>query len=455
MRFLVSKRPRRRGFAVLLSTVLAGCGAAGTTVAPIQGGGSATSAPTSAPTSSPSSVPSPSATPSVTASSTPTPSVTPSATPTSSVTPSPAPTPKPTPSVTASPKPTQTPTQSPSPAPPPAGQIYVADFAKNSVFVYAANPSGTLNEAPLATIAGSNTGLDQPQGIAVDASGRIYVANDSPNSGGAGITSAGGYITVYAANPTGTLNEAPLATITQAVAQTGGVLPGFPSGITLDSSGKIYLATGDYGAGGGGTVLVFPANPSGTTTEVPIGTINTVGFAFTAIVLDAARRIYVVNPFPAANAPAELNVFAANPVGTTNAAPVATIFGTNTGMDNPFGVALDGSGKVYVANYGQYAPAISAITVYAANPNGALNETPVATIAGNLTGLINPTSVAIDASGRVYVGNSGASITVYAAGPSGTLNEAPIATITGSNTGLTSPPNGLTGFGQPITLTVH
>jgi hypothetical protein len=51
--------------------------------------------------------------------------------------------------------------------------------------------------------------------------------------------------------------------------------------------------------------------------------------------------------------------------------------------------------------------------------------------------------------------HAGASITVYAAGPSGTLNEAPIATITGSNTGLSSPPNGLTGLGQPISLTVH
>jgi 6-phosphogluconolactonase (cycloisomerase 2 family) len=373
------------------------------------------------------------------------------------VSPSPtvSPTAKPTATPSAIPTPTPTPTPSATPRPAPAGQIYVADYAKNSVFVYAANPSGTLNEAPLATIAGSNTGLNQPQGIAVDASGKIYVANDISNTAGAGITSAGGYITVYAANPSGTLNEVPLATITPAVAQTGGVLPGFPAAITLDSSGQIYLATGDYGAGGGGTVLVFPANPSGTTTETPIGTINTVGFAFTSIALDTARRIYVVNPFPAANAPAELNVFAANPVGTSNATPVATINGSSTGMDNPFGVALDASGQVYVANYGDYAPAISSITVYAANPIGTLNEAPLATIAGSNTALVNPTSVAVDASGRIYVGNSGASITVYAANPSGALNEAPIATIGGSNTGLTSPPNGLTGFGQPISITVH
>jgi hypothetical protein len=423
------------GLVVSLVVVLAACSSNGTQpVAPIQAGGAPTSRPTSAPSSPPSASPSASAPP----------SVAPSATPT------------PTPRPTASPVPTPTPTVSPSPAPPPVGQIYVADFAKNSIFVYAANPSGTLNEAPLATIAGSNTGLDQPQGIAVDASGKIYVANDLPNSDSAGILTAGGYITVYAANPSGTLNETPLATLTPAVSQTAGVLPGFPSGITLDSSGNIYLATGDYGAGGGGTVQVFPPNPSGTVTESPTGTISTVSFAFTAVALDAGRRIYVVNPFPAANAPPEVNVFAANPVGTTtNAAPVATIYGTNTGLDNPYGVALDASGRVYVANYGQYAPAISSVTVYAANPSGTLNETPLAMIAGANTALVNPTTVAIDASGKVYVGNSGASITVYAANPSGTLNETPIATISGANTGLTSPPNGITGLGQPISLTVH
>jgi len=432
MRRLVSIYP---GVAISLVVVFAGCSSNGTPpVAPIQAGG----APTSRPTSAPSSLPS------VSPSATAMPSVAPSATPT------------PTPRPTASPAPTPTPTPTASPAPPPAGQIYVADFAKNSVFVYAANPSGTMNETPLATIAGSNTGLDQPQGIAVDASGKIYVANDVPNSGSAGILTAGGYITVYAANPSGTLNETPLATLTPAVQQTGGVLPGFPSGITLDSSGNIYLATGDYGEGGGGSVLVFPPNPSGTVTESPTGTISTVSFAFTAVALDAGRRIYVVNPFPAANAPPEVNVFAANPSGTTtNTAPVATIYGTNTGMDNPYGVALDASGQVYVANFGEYAPAVSSITVYASNPSGTLNETPLATIAGTNTALVNPTTVAIDASGKIYVGNSGASITVYAANPSGTLNETPIATISGTNTGLTSPPNSLTGFGQPITLTVH
>ena len=90
----------------------------------------------------------------------------------------------------------------------------------NNILVFPANPSGTLNEAPLATITGSNTGLNNPAGIAVDASGMIYVTNTYDRTFGS--------ITVYAANPSGTLNEAPLATITGS--NTGLY---FPTGIAV------------------------------------------------------------------------------------------------------------------------------------------------------------------------------------------------------------------------------
>jgi len=49
-----------------------------------------------------------------------------------------------------------------------SGKIYVANAGRgSSITVYAANPSGTLNEAPLATITGTNTGLNVASGIAV------------------------------------------------------------------------------------------------------------------------------------------------------------------------------------------------------------------------------------------------------------------------------------------------
>ena len=49
---------------------------------------------------------------------------------------------------------------------------------RHSVFVYPAlgSSTGLLNEAPTATISGSNTGLSFPHGIALDSSRNIYVA---------------------------------------------------------------------------------------------------------------------------------------------------------------------------------------------------------------------------------------------------------------------------------------
>jgi hypothetical protein len=334
---------------------------------------------------------------------------------------------------------------------PPAGQIYVADAANNSIFVYAPNPSGTLNETPLATITGSNTGLLEPQGIALDASGRIYVANDFPNAPGAaaGILSPGGTVTVYAANPSGTLNEAPLATLTIVPAAMGLSALGFPAGVAVDAGGKIYVANSDVGIGGGG-LEVFAANPSGTS-AAPLASFDLVGVSLSGIALDAAGNIYGAIPVPAAGVPTEVVVYAANPSG---AAPtvISTITGSSTGLNFPYGIALDSTGKIYVANLA-VAATTSSITVYAANPSGTLNEAPLATISGSSTGLVAPTAVALDASGKIYVANANSSITVYGPNPSGTLNEAPIATIAGSNTGLSSS-NAFLNM-QQITIAVH
>ena len=48
-----------------------------------------------------------------------------------------------------------------------SGRIYVTDASTASILVYAANPSGTLNEAPSATITGNATTLLAPYGIYV------------------------------------------------------------------------------------------------------------------------------------------------------------------------------------------------------------------------------------------------------------------------------------------------
>jgi sugar lactone lactonase YvrE len=202
-----------------------------------------------------------------------------------------------------------------------SGNIYVANYScgnsYGSVTVYAANPSGTLNESPIATITDPNieTGLDSPECIALDPSGNVYVGSLETDR-----------ISVYAANPKGTLNESALATITDFNS------PLRPAGIAVDASGNIYAANA-YGS-----ITVYPPNPRGTFDESPIATIagSKTGLnSPNGIGLDAKGDIYVTN-----GGNNSITVYPPNPSGTLNEAPIATIIGSNTGLNGPMGIAL-------------------------------------------------------------------------------------------------------------------
>lgn len=246
-----------------------------------------------------------------------------------------------------------------------SGKIYTLD--NFDVLTFAANANGSV--PPVSTISGSNTNLENSQALALDATGNIYVATGVQN----GFPS--NYVNEYAAGSTG--NVAPTATISGS--NTNLVSP---AGIAVGATEKIYVT--NLGMGGASTVPT-------------------------------------------------VNVYAAGTKG--NVAPIATISGSSTGLSGPNGIALDSSGKIYVANAGN-----DTVTVYAAGANG--NVAPTATIGGPNTGLANPTGVALDNAGNIYVANYGhtrnsGTVTSYPAGANG--NVAPTMTISGSNTDISSP----------------
>jgi hypothetical protein len=95
-----------------------------------------------------------------------------------------------------------------------AGKVYVTNDGSiggdsDSITIYAAGISGNI--APIATIAGSNTGLKLPEGVAVDSNGRIYVTNDGNGEEDNAFADPADSITVYAPNSSG--NVAPIARI--------------------------------------------------------------------------------------------------------------------------------------------------------------------------------------------------------------------------------------------------
>jgi hypothetical protein len=179
-----------------------------------------------------------------------------------------------------------------------------------------------------------------------------------------------------------------------------------------------------------GTVIIYPISANGNYnpgTNIIVGS-NTGLLNPAGIALDSSSNIYVTN-----QGNSSVTVYSAGSSG--NVTPIATITGTNTGLLNPFGIALDSSNRIYVAN--GLNTTTPSVTVYAAGSNG--NVAPIATIAGPNTGLADPSGIAVDPTGRIYVGNENSPsfngiVTVYNAGANG--NVAPIRTITGANTGF-------------------
>jgi len=239
-----------------------------------------------------------------------------------------------------------------------------------SVTVYAAGATG--NTAPTAVISGSNTGLNEPDGIALDpVNGDIYVAN------GNGGSNLGGTVTIYAPGSNG--NVAPIGTISGAA--TGLEVDG---PLVLDASGNIYVPNVARGGGPNGSITVYAA---GTVGDVaPMQTISgssTKLYYPRQVALDSSSDIYVANYN---HTKSSITVYADGANG--NAAPIRMISGKKTDQDNTYGVALDASGNVYASS--PVSP--YQITVYQPK-NGKYKL--IGTIEGSNTDLAAPEGIAI------------------------------------------------------------
>jgi len=260
-----------------------------------------------------------------------------------------------------------------------SGKIYVAngggeiegrEAPANTVTIY---PAGSYaNVKPIATLGGGSTGDDDsvgismPGAIAVDANGRIFVANET-----AGYNLQGN-ITVYPAGSDGDVR--PIATI-------GGTRTGDntglndPVGLGFDSAGNLYVLNSSGGPDKSGSLTVYP--PAANGNVAPKATIangvkdkQTKFQSPAGMALDVAGNIYVTND-GSANGGTDsdsITIYAAGKFG--DVAPIKIISGPHTGLNLPHGIGIDSDGKIYVANDGSDNKGIDSVTVYAPGSSG-------------------------------------------------------------------------------------
>ena len=314
-----------------------------------------------------------------------------------------------------------------------SGNLYIADTVNHAVRKVAT--SGVIT-----TLAGNGTPgsggdsgpaasatLNSPQGIAVDASGNVYVA-DTVNAKVRKISN--GTITTVAGNGTpGYAGDGGAAASAQL---------NTPVGLAIDKAGNLYIA--DLGNNvvrkvtAGGTISTFAGTTQGYSgnggpaqaaqLSGPQGVaVDSQGNVFIADTLNAAVREVTTNGVIATIAGTGYPGFS----GDGGSAAKAQ-------LGSPTGIAVDSAGTLYVADSGgrirKIFPGGVIVTIAGNNVRGYTGDGGPATSAS----LAGAQGVAVDANGNVFVadtGNNAIRELQYSA------SSASIAAVTNSATNLT------------------
>ncbi|MBV9269728.1 MAG: NHL repeat-containing protein [Candidatus Eremiobacteraeota bacterium] len=313
------------------------------------------------------------------------------------------------------------------------GTIYVSNGTQNAISIY--SPSPGPSATPAYQIGGASTGLSGPQYLAFDSAKRLYVTNFNASTSLASVQ-------VYQTFATG--NVIPFTTLTGAsfalthpngiaIDKTGEVVVANTGGASPYSDSVRIIPTG--------LSTASPAPPF--TVQATLGGSNTLMSAPTGVALDAAQNIYVANrgngtvtvyAFPSPTpTPAATSTPVPTPTPSTTPSPTPTPipFAFNqppiariTGLGAPTGIAVDSAGKIYVADPDSGSPSVN---VY--NPIAGGTATLAAQIKGAATGLNFPSDVKVDNTGNIYVVDSAASkLFIFAPGANG--NVTPTIAIT-------------------------
>jgi subtilisin family serine protease/sugar lactone lactonase YvrE len=280
-----------------------------------------------------------------------------------------------------------------------SGYVYVADTSNNDI--RKVSPAGVVTTLAGIGYNGSADGLcagpsfHSPTGVAVDALNSVYVA-DASNNKIRKVESAGMVTTLAGSGTFGSTDGT-------------GSAASFcnPNGVAVDASGNVYVADTWNNK-------VRTISPAGVITTIAgtgfqgstDGAGTAAGFYYPmGVAVDGSGNVYVADT-------GNSKIREISPVGIVTTFAGSGNYGSTDGAGtaasfmSPRGVALDGAGNVYVADTGnneirKVSPAGVVTTLAGSSSNGSTDGT------GKAASFWNPSGVAVDVLGNVYVADRG------------------------------------------------
>jgi sugar lactone lactonase YvrE len=239
------------------------------------------------------------------------------------------------------------------------GNVYVADTGNNLIGKVA--PDGTFSvvagggaTSPLSATVATDALLNAPRGVAVDSAGNVYIA-DSGNNLVEKVAPDGTFSVVAGGGATSPL-ESGLATQMQ-LSNPGGVAVDASGNLYIADTGnglieEVDAVTGNlYVLAGGGT-MTPQESQAATTWEDHFGLGLSIQLnAPEGIAVDSSGIVYIAATGDNVVARLISGIFSVVAGGGTNA-PGVRGPGTSAALNGPQGVAVGSSGVVYIANTG-------------------------------------------------------------------------------------------------------
>jgi sugar lactone lactonase YvrE len=284
------------------------------------------------------------------------------------------------------------------------GRLYVADFDNSTIRQVTSagvvtTLAGSAGQSGSSNVTGSAARFDYPSGVAVDRAGNVYVA-DTDNSTIRQVTS-GGVVTTLA----GSAGQTGSADGTGNAARFNN-----PIGVTVDSSGIIYVAD-TYNS------TIRQVTRAGVVTTVAggagqTGSADGTGSAArfnhpSGIAVDDAGNVFVADYYNSTIRQVASGGVVMTLAGSAGHSGSADGTGSAARFDEPSGVAVDNAGNIYVADLGnstiRQVSSGGVVTTLA----GSAGHPGSADGSGSAARFDDPSDVAVDGAGNVFVADAG------------------------------------------------